>query len=331
MKPSVGQFVILLPVALAVVSFILSMLALFAGREPGFMEDYAVVRLNTSMVGHTFFGKGNKDDKDGEKKGGGGLLGGLTPRISIPGISSIPGGNVLGDVKDWVDDKTSGVKDKLNDITGSIADKIVKKIGIKEWYSLHIMDSCEGYFQPNSSSPNVELNVTKCTSSNPSHRLNLTELLDKELGIGPAKLNLADIKWPQGIQDTLDVLNNALLGLLIMYALGAGLSFVSAVGGVAAFLKPDMRIFALVNFVIGGLGFLSIFIGSIIVTVATSTGVGAVNKIGNPIGLSASRGTKFYALSWVSTGFMGFVMLFWMVRFCMIRRQRLFIREKPWS
>ncbi|EFY87545.1 hypothetical protein J3458_002154 [Metarhizium acridum] len=329
MKPAVGRFLILLPVILAVISFILSMLALFAGRQPGFMEDYAVVRLNTSMVGHNLFGKDKKDDKKDDKKGGGGFLGGILGGV-IPDVE-IPGANILGDAKDWVDDKTGDVKGKLNDITGAIADQIAKKIGIKQWYSLHIMDSCEGYFQPNATAPDAALNVTNCTSSSPSHRLNLTELLDKELRIGPAKLNLADIKWPQGIQDTLDVLNNALLGLLIMYSLGIGFCAVSALGGVAAFFKPDMRILALVNLTIGGLAFLSIIIASIIVTVATNTGVKAVNKIGNPVGLYASRGEKFYNLSWVSTGFMGFVTLFWMARFCMVRRQRRLMTEKPWS
>ncbi|EFY99024.1 SUR7 protein [Metarhizium robertsii ARSEF 23] len=336
MKPAVGRFLILLPVILAVISFILSMLALYAGRQPGFMEDYAFVRLNTSMVGHNLFDKGKKDDKSGDKKGGDGILGGILGGI-VPDVE-IPGANVLGDAKDWVEDKTDGVKGKLNDITGAIADEIAKKIGIKQWYSLHIMDSCEGYFQPNATAPGAALNVTNCTSSSPSpdremhiDRLNLTDLLDKELRVGPAKLNLADIKWPQGIQDTLDVLNNALLGLLIMYSLGIGCCAASALGGLAAFFKPDMRILALVNFTVGGLAFLSIIIASIIVTVATNTGVKAVNKIGNPVGLYASRGEKFYNLSWVTTGFMGFVTLFWMVRFCMVRRQRRLMTEKPWS
>jgi hypothetical protein len=44
MKP-LGRYFVLLPVALATVSFVLSMLGIFAGHKPGFMEDYAVVRV----------------------------------------------------------------------------------------------------------------------------------------------------------------------------------------------------------------------------------------------------------------------------------------------
>jgi hypothetical protein len=147
-------------------------------------------------------------------------------------------------------------------------------------------------------------------------------MLDKELKLGPAKLNLADINWPSGIQDTIDVLNNALLGLVIMYSLAAGLSALSAVAGVLCFLKPETRLVDLVNLAIGGLGFLCALIGSIIVTAATNTGVKGVNKIGEKVGLVASRGDKFYALTWVATAFMGVVVLFWLVRFCAGKRRR---------
>lgn len=35
----------LVPVALAIVAFVLSMLCLFAGNKPGFMEDYHIVTV----------------------------------------------------------------------------------------------------------------------------------------------------------------------------------------------------------------------------------------------------------------------------------------------
>lgn len=45
-----GRFFILLPVTLTLVSFVLSMLALFAGQKQGFMEDYAVVRVSAEEL-----------------------------------------------------------------------------------------------------------------------------------------------------------------------------------------------------------------------------------------------------------------------------------------
>lgn len=102
------------------------------------------------MVGHNLLDKvtDNKGgDKSGDKKGG-----------------------LLGDIKGWLDDKKGDAKDKINDVTGKIADKLAKKIGVKEWYSLHIMDSCEGYFAPNATAVNAGLNITNCTSSSPARK-----------------------------------------------------------------------------------------------------------------------------------------------------------------
>jgi len=42
----------LFPLACAIVAFVLSMLCLFAGHKPGFMEEYHIVTLNTSTLGH---------------------------------------------------------------------------------------------------------------------------------------------------------------------------------------------------------------------------------------------------------------------------------------
>lgn len=41
----VARFLLLAPLVLALVSFVLTSLTLFAGQKKGFMEDYAVVRV----------------------------------------------------------------------------------------------------------------------------------------------------------------------------------------------------------------------------------------------------------------------------------------------
>ncbi|KAG6039097.1 hypothetical protein E4U41_003294 [Claviceps citrina] len=295
---------ILLPLVLAFVAFVLSMLALFAGHKKGFMEDYDIVRLNTSMVGHNLLGKSSadKNNQDGEKKKG--------------------GGGMLGDIQGWLDDKKDDAKDKINEVTGKIADKVAKKIGIKEWYSLHVMDSCEGYYSPNSTVPDAGLNVTNCASSSPGNRFNLSQILDHELQAGPLKLNLASINWPDSIQENLDKLNRAILSLFLVYAIGAGLSGLAVLCSIVAYWKPDVGRIVLVNLAVASPGFLSLFIGSIIATAAANTGVKAINMVGRAVGLSATRGPKFHTLTWVSTGFMGFVALFWLVQFFAVRRSR---------
>ena len=41
----------LIPIIFIAASFVLTFLCLFAGRHEGFMEDYAVLTLNTSRIG----------------------------------------------------------------------------------------------------------------------------------------------------------------------------------------------------------------------------------------------------------------------------------------
>ncbi len=136
-------------------------------------------------------------------------------------------------------------------------------------------------------------------------------MLDHGLSVGPLKLNLADINWPDSVQDKLDVLNDALLGLFVLYALAMGFSGLAMFTNAAAFLLPGRPPVVLANLVLGALGGLSCLIGSIVVSVAGSKGVREINDKGARIGLSAERGIKFYILTWISTGFMLGVAVFW--------------------
>lgn len=96
------------------------------------------------MLGHNLF------DSNGGGGGGansGGLLGGLT--------GLIPGG-----IRD-------GVEDLLNGVAGGVTDRLAASLGISQWYSLHVLESCEGNFAPSASDPKASLNVTECTSTPP--------------------------------------------------------------------------------------------------------------------------------------------------------------------
>lgn len=257
--------------------------------------------MNTSLIGHNLFDKKSKDKSSADKVKDGGLL---------------------GDVENWLHDVEGEAKSIFGDITGQIADKLANKLGVSQWYSLHTLNSCEGSYSPNSTAHSPSLNVTNCTSASPTVHLNLTKILDHELKVGSLKLNLADIGWPDTIQDKLDILNDALLGLFIVYALGVGFTGLSVISSFAAFFAPGRRRIIFTNFFLALFGFHCMFIGAIIVTVASSKGVDRLNKEGEKVGLSASRGTKFYILSWIATGFMLIVAAFWIGQFCTVRRQK---------
>ncbi len=56
------------------------------------------------------------------------------------------------------------VESELASAEDDIADKLADDLGIKQFYSLHAMDTCEGYFTPNATTPGAGYNVTNCTA-----------------------------------------------------------------------------------------------------------------------------------------------------------------------
>jgi hypothetical protein len=95
-----------------------------------------------STFGHDLIPTGDDKSKPEDDKDDGGFL------------------DFLGDAASDIRDK---VADELNDIGSNIADKLAGELGISQWYSLHMMDSCEGNYQPNATAPNPGYNVTNCT------------------------------------------------------------------------------------------------------------------------------------------------------------------------
>ncbi|KPM39179.1 hypothetical protein AK830_g7369 [Neonectria ditissima] len=297
-----SRFSVFFPLVLSLVAFILTILCLFAGQDKGFMEDYAIARVNTSMLGHNIFDTGNdtstSDDDDDDD---GGFL------------------DTLSDKWDEIKDE---VKDKANDITSDIADELAETLGIAEWYSIHIMDACEGYYKPNATSPDAGLNVSDCTQSSPAKRFDLNKMLSQELDVGPFDLTLKDLNWPDAIDDAIDTLNGALLGMFILYVLGVGFSGLAMLACMAAFFLAGRRSVALGNLVLALLAALSITVGSIIATVAAHKGVDKINDLGDDIGLSADLGSKFIAVTWVSSAFMLAATAYWAAHLCLMRREK---------
>lgn len=158
-------------------------------------------------------------------------------------------------------------------------------------------------------------------------RFNLTELLDHQLEVGPFQLSLTDINWPDDIQDAIDMLNSALLALFVLYVLGVGFSGLAMLGSLAAFFLFSRRGVNAANLGLASLAALCLTVGSILVTVAGDKGVDKINDVGDDVGISASLGTKFLALTWASSGFMIAATSYWTTHLCLMRRER----KRQWT
>ncbi|KAL6860196.1 hypothetical protein ACO1O0_004222 [Amphichorda felina] len=298
------RLVILVPLVLSIIGMVLSALALFAGNQKGFMEEYAIARLNVSMMGHDLLSKGGDDKKEDKRD------------------------DDDDDNGEWFSKLLDNVGEVGNDLVGDAVDDVADALGISDWYSIHVMNACEGNFKSNGNASSSSLNTTNCTEASAGYRFNLTELLDKEMSVGPLDVNLNKLGWTDDIQKELNTINNMLMGLFILYVLGMGLSSVSILGSASAAVLPQTfrevsladRV-SLANLVVAALAAASLTGASIVVTVAVTVGIDGINKAGEKVGINVSRGTAFIAISWVATAVMVSATVFWGVQFWMEKRK----------
>jgi hypothetical protein len=162
------KIIALVPLILAITGFVLSMLCLFAGTKPNYMESYHIVSLNTTGLGHDQLAKLNTTS--------------LTATINAPFVPepcdqtnkakklACEAKNEVAE-KAWNSDAGKAAREKAAELlasttaeVGELIDKAAQELGIKQFYSLHLMNMCEGYYKPNASTPHAGTNVTECSN-----------------------------------------------------------------------------------------------------------------------------------------------------------------------
>lgn len=176
-----------IPAVLSAISFTLTMLALFAGYKRGFMEDYHIMVFNTSTLGHNFLSQIAGSDSSSSSSSTTSSAAAATMTASNDGfpnplsvLSSLEATAtaVLGSLE-------SSAASIVNDIGNDVADKLADELGIDQFYTLHVMDLCQGDYAPNATAKGAWMNVTECTSKDPesqaSHHRSHFSLLTEEL------------------------------------------------------------------------------------------------------------------------------------------------------
>jgi len=301
MRPSA-----LFPLACAIVAFVLGMLCLFAGHKPGFMEDYHILTLNTSTLGHELIPTPTTDS------------GSTATATSVGSFFS----SLAHNATDEIEGELGELADDLNDIVGDVADKLAGELGISQWYSIHLMDMCEGMYKPNATEKGAHKNITHCTNQTAMHHLDLTSQISSELQVGKFNLSLADINWPDDIQKGLNALNVAMDATFILYAIGIAAAGCAIIAAFIAFFFHGSRLISFGNWGLAALSFLTLLIASIIITIIQKKATHIINKYGNDIGLYAYRGTKYLIITWVAAAVMFLATCAWVVEFCIGRKNK---------
>jgi hypothetical protein len=163
---------------------------------------------------------------------------------------------------------------------------------------------------------------TPNTYINPS-QFNLSQTLDREIVIGPLKLNASDLPVPQEVSDAVNDINKAMLAIFVFYILGIAFSGLSFLACIAAFgMNTTSRLVPLINTIIAALAALTLGIGSALTTAVAKKGEEEINERGQEVGISAQAGVKFMIISWVAFGTSFVAVLFWIASACVGRRTK---------
>ncbi|KAK5706582.1 hypothetical protein LTR97_001572 [Elasticomyces elasticus] len=280
-KTATMRFLALVPVLLSAAALVLTLLCLFAGSKQGFMEEYAIVTLNTSRIGAS-------------------LLNTTSSGSSNPIIS-------------YIDNVTNSIESEINDGLASFA----RDLGLHDFYSAHLLDFCEGYYTPgpvpNSTLPRSQIhqNVTSCSNRTAMYTFNPRETLQKELNAsGHSNINLTDLDWPSDVDKGLHALIIAQKATFVLYCIAAALiGFAMLLALISIFMEG--RLSAFINVLVDWLAFLAIGLASAIATAVAVKASDVINKYGDKIGVHANKGTKFLTLTWVATAVMLVASMVW--------------------
>ena len=139
----------------------------------------------------------------------------------------------------------SSIKDDLNKAVTDVA----KEFNIKDFYSAHVLDYCEGYYTPTpvqNLTTTVSENVTHCSNQTSMFHFDPASIIQSELKPG---VNLTDLKWPNTIQDAVRAVELASKVMFVVYCIGASAVGVALLGAILG-LYTTGRLSAVVNVMI---------------------------------------------------------------------------------
>ncbi|VUC25863.1 unnamed protein product [Clonostachys rosea] len=294
------------PVFLSIIGLILSTLCLYSGNAPGIMEDFALARLNVTMIGQDL-----TDIDDGPNHS-------TSPRSQPDPIRPRPGNKDDENTVSSIINLIVGFLNGLVDIYDGSSTNPQVDIGLSDWYSFHVMTACRGEFTNSSLLSMTRFRPTNCTHAKLGFRFNLTELMAEDLKNSGVNIDLGNYAETDQLQKKLDILNRVLSALAAFYIM-------TMVFCALALLYSFISLFS-DNHTVSRLGLLSILLATLalivasgIATVAAKQSSDEVTKLGREVGIESYRGYKFLGLTWGAAAAM-FLDIFFQI--AQVRRTR---------
>ncbi|OAA65711.1 Actin cortical patch SUR7/pH-response regulator PalI [Niveomyces insectorum RCEF 264] len=291
-------------VACSLTGFVLSILGVFAGNTPGFMENYDVITLNTSALGRNYVPAlvNALDTRAVLDKAGGagdGANGSATAELRPRKLTLPAAEGVLAGLP-----------------ADTAADDMASVLGISQFYSLHVLGACEGTYAPNATaSSGTWRNVSVCSASLGAKQLNFSARIDHELSMqftGPA--SLAALGASSSLLAALNRVPTLGLALTVFYIVGAAAAGLSLLltGASLVTRSSYARKTVLFNLAAAAGAALALLVAALVATVAGGAAVDSINRLGREtIGMAAARGKSFANMTWAAFGLMTVAALYW--------------------
>jgi len=140
----------------------------------------------------------------------------------------------------------SSLEGDLNSLLSDVASDIATALDLPDFLNVHLMDYCEGTYEPNATDRHASENITLCSNRTVGFHFQPTKIIQDHL---PSGITLDDIHWPQEVENAERDIKIASIAMIVLYIIGisfAGLAILGAVWGIFT----EGRLSAFINFVI---------------------------------------------------------------------------------
>jgi len=131
---------------------------------------------------------------------------------------------------------------------------------------------------------------------------------------------LDDIHWPSDVTDAEHTIKVVSRVMVVFYIIGIAFSGVAMITAIAG-IFTNGRLSAFINWLVDVLAFITLGVASAVATAVIVIAVDRINKYTDEVGIGATKGGKFLAMTWAATAVMLLASFVSVVQCCVGRRK----------
>ncbi|KAK7192086.1 hypothetical protein PSPO01_01658 [Paraphaeosphaeria sporulosa] len=330
----------LLTLALAVVSFVLTLLVVLAGKRPGSLEDKYMLKLNASHIGEDIirFERASSTASAAPAAtttSSSDPLNLLNPFSPSSPLSPSNTDNPLNQLNDSLEPIIGNLTNSINDVLGDAVNEVIEGLvdlaGLSDFYYLYTSTVCEGNATDRAGGNADGVKIARCTAYNDASG-GLSALLpniQSSIVIGRTNISIPIIaqltRTVGSLSSTTGTILRATIAFLIISMIGSGLAALLAIPS-ALFPISRLLVYTVVFF--SQLSTLSAFIAALLLTALIKTVVSTVGGLGDALSLFVSEGSAVVVFAWVSWACMLVVSAYWTAVWFVEIRGWSFVRRR---